>query len=81
MACITYCNLFTSMHIVIKMADIVEHVDTVEIVNSGSESENEVEASGNKNLQPLEGATSIILVMMLTKIAGFWFLMKGNILN
>ena len=42
------------------MADVV---DTLELWNSDSENESEVETlenNSNKNLQPLEGATSVV---------------------
>ena len=42
------------------MADVV---DTVELGNSDSENEGEIktlENNSNKNLQPLEGATSVV---------------------
>ena len=48
------------MHPTIKMADVI---DTVELGNSDSENESEVEIlenNSNKNLQPLEGATSVV---------------------
>ena len=41
----------------IKMADIN---DQVELILSDSESESEAETSENRNLQPLEGATSVV---------------------
>ena len=61
-------NIFEHAHD--KMDGINEHGEEVEVI-SDFESESEVETSVNRNLQPLEGATSVVwkfLVLTWTRV-------------